>query len=299
MVLVPPSCDRADMRAIIAATQFVAIAFLATPACGDELSDILGSYSESHTEVRASQPAWSSPLVTTTAMLEQRLRFDVEQQHSGNGADTTELDGSRALDLIIGDSNEIQMAIAPYEFRNTPGSRNHSGFADGSVFRFEQRLASSPASGDDYVMTAWLQVQAPAGIETFTNGAWVLQPTLAVGKGWGNFDIQATVGALLPTSNASTLGNQVQSNVAFQYHVGQVFWPELEVNWTYYDGGQRNGLNQIYLTPGLVVGRFDVDEALKFTFGFGYQTAVSPDYRPKPLTPAYDHAWILTSRLNF
>jgi hypothetical protein len=96
MFLVPPRGDGADMRAIIAAMQFVAIAILATPACGDELSDILGPYSESHTEVRASQPAWSSPLVTTTAMLEQRLRFDVEQQHSGNGADTTELDGPGA-----------------------------------------------------------------------------------------------------------------------------------------------------------------------------------------------------------
>ncbi len=299
MVLVPPSCDRADMRSIITATQFLAVAYLATSACGDEMSGLFGSYSESHTEARASQPAWSSPLITTTAMLEQRVRFDVEQQHSGNGADTTELDGSRALDLIIGDSNEIQMAITPYEIRNIPGARSHSGFADGSVFRFEQRLASSPASGEDYVVTAWLQVQAPAGIQAFTNGAWVLQPTLAVGKGWGDFDVQATVGAVLPTSNVSTLGNQAQTNIAFQYHVGQLFWPELEVNWTYYGGGQRNGLNQIYLTPGMVVGRFDVDEALKFTFGVGYQTAISPDYRPKPLTPAYDHAWLFTSRLSF
>src|SRR5271155_2064770 len=62
---------------------------LGVPARADDLSDLLGSYSDSQVEVRASQPAWSSPLVTTTAMLEQRLRFDVEQQHSGNGVDTT------------------------------------------------------------------------------------------------------------------------------------------------------------------------------------------------------------------
>lgn len=101
---------------------------------------------------------------------------------------------------------------------------------------------------------------------------------------------------MLPTSNVSTLGNQAQTNVAFQYHVGDLFWPELEVNWTYYGGGQRNGLNQIYLTPGVVVGRFDIGQSLKATFGVGYQTAVSPDYRPKLLTPAYDQAWIFSSR---
>jgi hypothetical protein len=270
-----------------------------TSARSDDLSDLIGSYDDSHAEVRASQPSWSSPLVTTTGLLEQRLRFDVEQQHSGNGADITELDDSRALDLIVGDTNEIQMAFAPYEIRHAPGARTQSGFADGSVFRFEQRLVSSPASGDDYVVTAWLQVQAPAGIKDFTNSAWALQPTLAVGKGWGNFDIQATVGGVLPTSNVHTLGNQALTNVAFQYHVGQLFWPELEINWTYYGGGQRNGLNQIYLTPGIVVGRFDLSDAVKSTFGVGYQTAVSPDYRPKPLTPGYDHAWIASSRFNF
>jgi hypothetical protein len=287
-----------DMRSAIAAAPFI-FALLVIPAAADDLSDILGSYSDSHAQVRAAQPSWSSPLVTTTGLLEQRVRFDIEQQHAGNGADTTELDDSRALDLIVGDSNEIQLAFAPYEIRHTPGVRAQSGFADGSVFRFEQRLASSPAGGDNYVVTAWLQVQAPAGIQAYTNGAWALQPTLAVGKGWGDFDIQATVGGVLPTSNVSTLGNQAQTNVAFQYHVGQLFWPELEVNWTYYGGGPRNGLNQIYLTPGVEVGRFDISESLKATFGVGYQTAVSPDYRPKPLTPAYDHAWIFSSRVNF
>jgi hypothetical protein len=30
-------------------------------------------------QVRASQPAWSSPLITTTGMLEQRFRFDASQ----------------------------------------------------------------------------------------------------------------------------------------------------------------------------------------------------------------------------
>src|SRR6185437_10072645 len=46
-------------------------------------------------QVRANQPAWSSPLITTTGMLEQRFRFDLSEQHNGNGANTTALDGGR------------------------------------------------------------------------------------------------------------------------------------------------------------------------------------------------------------
>jgi hypothetical protein len=47
-------------------------------------------------QVRANQPAWSSPLITTTGMLEQRFRFDASQQHAGNGANTTVLDAAAA-----------------------------------------------------------------------------------------------------------------------------------------------------------------------------------------------------------
>ena len=52
-------------------------------------------------------------MITTTGMLEQRFRFDVSEQHAGNGADTTELDGGRGLDLILSNSNEIQIAAPP------------------------------------------------------------------------------------------------------------------------------------------------------------------------------------------
>ena len=161
------------------------------------------------------------------------------------------------------------------------------------------RPNGSPASGDDYVLTAWVSVQAPAGIAKLTSNASVWTPTLAFGKGWGDFDIQGTLGAVLPTSNTHVLGQQIQNNMALQYHLDAVFWPELEVNWTYYPDGQRAGLNQVYLTPGLVIGRFDIGHGLKFTTGLGYQIAVAPPYRPKPLTPAYANSLIVTTRMNF
>lgn len=214
-------------------------------------------------------------MVTTTALLEQRLRIDLEQQQAGNGANTTDLDDSRGLDLIIGDANELQFALLPYEVRHAPGTRAESGFADGSMFRFEQRPASSPGDGDHYVLSAWIQVQAPGGIQAYTNADWQLEPTFAFGKGWGDFDVQGTIAALLPTSNTKAIGEQAQTNIALQYHLFNIVWPKLEANWTYYGGGPRNALNQPFLTPGIVLGRFDVSHAFKFTFGIGYQTAVA------------------------
>jgi hypothetical protein len=262
--------------------------------------DIAGYWSDSAASARASQPDWSSPIATTTALLEQRLRFDVDLEHSGNDANTTVLDGGRGLDLIISPTNEIQIAAPPYELRSAAGSsKGFAGFADWTFLRLEQRLVASPTTEGDYVVTAWLQIAAPTGTQALTSHTWSLQPTLAFGKGWGPFDAQATVTAVLPTANANTLGQQIQANIALQYHVGELFWPEVEANWTYYPDGQRAGLNQLFLTPGFAVGRLTLSQTLKLTLGFGYQFAVSPNYRPKPLTPTYAQGWLFSSRLNF
>ena len=258
--------------------------------------------------VRASQPRWSSPLITTTGLLEQRVRVDLDLQHAGNGSNTTALDGGRGLDLIVSDTNEVQIAAIPYLARSGVagvGPKNKGaiapieGFNDWPFLRVEQRLASAPAGAGDYVLTAWLAVQAPVGTAALTSGAWIWQPTLAFGKGWGDFDIQGTVGGFIPASRVDRIGDQVQTNIALQYHLRPVFWPELEVNWTYYANGARAGLHQVFLTPGLVVGRIALTERLKLTIGAGYQAAVAPAYRAKPLTPAYDHAWVFTTRMVF
>lgn len=270
------------------------------PAESDGVAAVLLTWQAQVARARATQPSWSSPLVTTTGLLEQRLRFDLDEQHAGNGSSTTVLDGGKGVDVIVSDADEVQLAAPGYNIRTTPsGTGELSGVGDWAFLRVERRLASSPESGGNYVLTAWLQLQAPTGIEALTSHAWTCVPTLAFGKGWGDVDLQGTIGGALPASHTATLGDQLQTNIALQYDVLGIFWLQIEANWTYYAGGQRSGLNQLYLTPGLVVGRLTISDELAFTVGAGYQFAVSPSYRANPLTPAYNHAWVLTSRLNF
>ena len=271
-------------------------------------ADLFAGWQGAAERARATQPEWASPLVTTSGLLEQRLRFDVSRQHAGNGTDSSLLDGGKGLDLIVNQTTDIRIAAAPYVFRSGAagsggtqmgGIAPLAGFGDWPLIRVAKRLFSNPASDGGYVVTALLQILAPSGIERLTNNAWQYMPALAFGKGWGDVDIQGTLGGVIPASRASAIGYQVQSSMAFQYRVARLFWPEVEVAWTYYANGQRGGLNQVYLIPGIVVGRFVLPNGLKFTFGVGYQAAVTPAYIPRPLTPAYNHAWLLTTRLNF
>jgi hypothetical protein len=251
-------------------------------------------------EARASQPNWSSPLVTTSVPLQNRLRFDTDWMHSGNGTRTVLLDDTRGLALIVGETTEIQIA-APSDVRRRSqnGKSGINEFGDWPFFRLKERLASSPQEQENYVLSAFFQVEAPTGNQSLSNKAWTYLPSLGFGKGWEDFDIQGVITASLPAANAAKLGHPLQTNIAFQYRIWTFFTPEVETNWTYFPDGQRAGLHQLFLTAGIVIGRFPLTEHLRFTVGAGYEFAVAPPYRPQPLAPAFDHSWVASTRFNF
>jgi hypothetical protein len=249
---------------------------------------------------RATQPEWSSPIVTTTPILEERIRFDTDFEHSGNATNTNVVDGGKGLDLIVGDTEEVQVALPPYYIRMAESAKSaFEGWNDWNFFRFKQRLLSSPSDEGNYIVSAWVQVGAPIGIEKLTTHAWTLSPTLGFGKGWGAFDIQGNLGGVLPTAYEGKIGDQIVTNLAFQYHILRYFWPQVEMNWTYYAGGSHDHLSQVFITPGMTVSHIPITQSTNFTIGIGYQTAVAPVYRAKPLLPAYNHNWIISARLNF
>jgi hypothetical protein len=82
-------------------------------------------------------------------------------------------------------------------------------------------------------------------------------------------------------------------NTTFQYFIPRFFaWPEVEVNYTWWPNGEREGKNQVFITPGIIFGRFKLWERLKLVVGAGYQVAVTSD-------PTYNNGVVMTIRTPF
>jgi hypothetical protein len=242
-----------------------------------------------------------TPLVTVTPRLEQEVRYDQFWKHLPNGASLHNYDTGKGLELIPTTTNEVILGLPAYQERQLGRRRAVTGWGDYPFLLVKQRLFSENEQSGNAIVTAFLQVTARTGSRAYTGNSWIVTPTIAGGKGWGDFDIQATMGVIIPATKLDTTGSQLVTNVAFQYHLLKYFWPEFELNDTIWlSGSQRGGKDQLFLTPGLILGRFVLDGRVKAAIGAGYQFAVSPSQRTVgPLDPVYDHNWILSARLTF
>ncbi len=223
-------------------------------------------------KARAAQPHWLTPLATTTPRLEQEFRYDIVWQELGSGENVTNFGSSKGLELIPTERTEIILGVPPYFSRNFAGTPD--GFGDWSwLVKF--LIASANEQKGNYIVSAFLGGTLPTG--SHRNGAEhaTLTPTFAYGKGYRDFDVQGTLGVTVPVSDAATLGTPVAWNNAFQYHLAKKFWPELEVNSTFFPNGPRHGMKQVFVTPGLVIGRFALTKRLGLTFGGGVQIAAT------------------------
>jgi hypothetical protein len=292
---------------LLCATALCASLVSANSARADD--GTLNSWLNTVTRVQSQQPAWVAPLATTTPLLVQQFRYDAQFQHSGNGLDATLLGGGKGLELVLPTDTELQISVPPYVDKNSYETLVKGkiktispvdGFNDWPLLTLKQRLAGGNAQNGDYVVTALLTVQAPIGIRTLTNHAWVISPGIGAGKGFGPFVAQATSTVSLPLEEASTVGKTWNNNVALQYHALKYFWPEVELNeTTWFDGSTRDGKNQLFATFGAVIGKIPLGQRLGIALGAGYQTALGPNYRAKPLLPTYNDGWILSARLVF
>jgi hypothetical protein len=100
-----------------------------------------------------------------------------------------------------------------------------------------------------------------------------------------------------PEKNIRNFRDPILWNTAFQYHLLQYFWPELEVNYEYWPNGQHGGLNQVLLTPGLILGRFKIGQdtatrPVNLIIGAGYQVAVTSN-------PVVKNNFVGTLRITF
>jgi hypothetical protein len=137
-------------------------------------------------------------------------------------------------------------------------------------------------------------LQTPTGSKDNTSDHYTVTPTVAGGKGWGDFDVQSTLGVSIPDNGTAHAGagTPLQNNTAFQYRLIKVLWPEMEVNYTYYPNGEHTGKEQVFLTPGFLIGRLPIWERVGLTIGLGYQVALTHD-------ATFNHNFIISARLPF
>jgi hypothetical protein len=244
---------------------------------------------------QSKQPAWAVPLVTTYTGLFQVVRTDVIRQIAPARTDTWNIDNSKGVNFIPWTNTEFAINLPPYIKHNTAAK---DGFGDFS-FLAKYRIASGNAKHGTYTLSAWALTTIPTG--SYKNGSTnaSVQPNLGGGKGFGNFDVQASIGATLPTGAPAIAasGRPILWNTAAQYRFHKLFWPELESNATFYEGGANDGKIQEFLTPGIVIGKCALHpdnpkSRPGLAFGAGMQIATSKFH-------TYNHALILTARWIF
>ena len=203
--------------------------------------------------------------------------------------DVTNLDGGKGIELIPTHNTELLINLPPHLFHENTSAVD--GWGDAS-FTLKYRFLSRNEEHGKAILTGFLGGSIPTG--TYKNGSIsaVVTPTLAGGKGWGKFDVQATLGGTLPTSSVNKLGRTVVSNTAFQYHALKQLWPEAEVNSTFWLGGSNGGKKQTFVTPGVILGRFPIHKRVAFVAGGGFQIATTHFNQ-------YKHAFIGTLRVPF
>jgi len=217
------------------------------------------------------QPHWITPLATTTPRLEQEFRYDIQTQPHNSGAVTDNYGVSKGLEIIPAEKFEVILAIPPY-IVNNPDSKD--GFGDWQ-FLVKYRILAKNEQHGNYILTAFFQMSVPTGQYTQGQPSPVITPTIAYGKGFRDFDVQGTLGISLPAANEETIGRNLTWNNAFQYRIFKKIWPETEVNFTHFYQGEHNGNTSVYLTPGVVLGKFRLWHRLGFTVGGGYEIAVT------------------------
>jgi hypothetical protein len=271
-----------------------ASAWSADDTADSAVSRFVDSWFATSDAAKESQPHWMTPVVTVTPRLEQEYRYDQTWQNRAGNTDLTNYGGGKGVEIIPTSNTELILGEPGYISRTNPKGTT-KGWAD-ETFLLKYRALSANEENGNYIVTGFLGVSIPTGSEAFTNHHTIVTPTLAAGKGWGTresgFDIQSTLGIAIPAAGLRSLGMPVTWNTAFQGHLLEKLWPEVEATYTYFREGPNDGKNQVSLTYGMVLGRFPVGQRVKLIIGGGYQKAVSSFH-------TFNHTWLLTARAAF
>jgi hypothetical protein len=112
---------------------------------------------------------------------------------------------SKGLEIIPQSHIELLINPPPQITRSNEGKNN--GWGDLSSFLKYLLFAAKEQKGN-YILTAFLGASLPTC--SHNNGTLdsIITPAIAGGKGWGNFDVTSTPGAIVPTEETNKIGRQ-------------------------------------------------------------------------------------------
>jgi hypothetical protein len=240
----------------------------------------------------AEQPGWPIPVAMPSSGLVQAFRVDFARLITPSATETWNYGLSRGFYLVPWYRTEVDVLIPAYIQHN---SAVRDGFGDFSML-LKYRLASGNESHGAYSLSVALGTTLPTA--SYKNGSpyCTVSPTLLGGKGFGRFDVQSSLGAVLPTANGAQVGRVLLWNTVGQFHGGKWFWLEVEDNASFYHDGPNDGRAQNFVTPGFLLGKFNLrterSSRLAVLFGGGVQIATSHFH-------TYNHALVFTGRMLF
>lgn len=285
-------------RSVVALCLF-ALTIVSAGQAQSSSSSFISRWQARVTATQSEQPHWVTPLVLVTPRLEQEFRSDFV--HEYNSADKAQwiYDNGKGLELIPEKHTEILINLPPF-VNHFNGAKD--GFGDIGLAMKERLFARNEEHGNE-IITFFLVSTIPTGKNKNGSCCAIITPNLNMGKGWGQFDVETTIGGSLPVTNATGVGHTITWNSVAQYRIakkglGRLFWPEIESNDSFFKGGSNDGKTASYITPGVVIGRVPLTHPagapgrLGLTFGAGEQIAVTHFH-------TYNHAFVLTARLPF
>jgi hypothetical protein len=243
------------------------------------------------TRIQSEQPHWITPMTTVTPRLEEEFRYDQSWESNNKNNEVTSYGSGKGLELIPWENIEVILGVPAWQNYNK--AQQNDGFADDS-FLLKYRFISANEDNGNYIVTGFLGLSVPSGKQQITEDHYIVTPTVALGKGFGDFDVQSTIGVAFPDNGTAPEGSgtPLQINTALQYRVAKVLWPEVEFNYTYWPNGEHTGKNQVFISPGFLLGRFPIWNRVGVTIGVAYQVALTD-------TPTFNHNFILSMRIPF
>jgi len=235
----------------------------------------------------ARQPAWPVPVVSPSSVIVQLARVDFVRQYTSTQTTTWNYDNGKGVNLIPFARTEFDINLPPYIQHNNPKVQDGAGDVS---FVAKYRMFSAN-EGSNYSVAAQAAFSVPTG--SYKNGTAVstITPTIIGGKGFGRFDVQSAIGAVLPTSSSATIGRTISWNTVAQYKVGKYFWPELAQR---FDAAFRSagGQDEFILAPAfgddghhLFGGGIEVWTPMVDAFLKSHDLQPLPDPLPEPTPP--------------